>query len=49
MLDQEILLIISNLRIAYFGVANIVKNSDREEYGHSRYGIKFDSAVHLVL
>ena len=29
MLDQEMLLKISNLRIAYYGATNIVKNTDK--------------------
>ena len=27
-----------------FGAANIIKNSDKEKYVYSGYGIKFDSA-----
>ena len=40
MLSQEVLLTISNLKIAYLGVNNIVKNSYKETYVHSTYGIK---------
>ena len=46
MLDQEILLTVSNLIIAYlvFGATDIVKNSDEEKYVYRGYRITFDSA-----
>ena len=42
MLGQEILLIISNLRIIWSNKYS--KNSDKEKYVYSAYGIKCDSA-----
>ena len=44
LLGQEVLLIISNLRIAYLEATNVVKNSDKEKYVYSGYQITFDSA-----
>ena len=46
MLGQEILLTISNLQITncLFEATNIVKNSDKERYEYSGYGITFNSA-----
>ena len=48
MLDQEILLTISSLKIAYLAQL-VVKNSDNEKYVYSGYGITFDSADSWIL
>ena len=45
MFGQEILLIISiSIKNCLFGATNIVKNSDKEKFEYSGYGITFDSA-----
>ena len=45
MLGEEILLTVSNLRIAYLEqlITNIVKNSNKEKYAYGGYGVTFDS------
>ena len=44
MLGQDILLTISEFKNCLFGSTNIAKNSDKEKYVYSGYGITFDSA-----